>query len=57
MQFIKYVILTIKKDKKEKFAIERNKEHGGNLEYSSYEELEKDSISKKVHPLDIKNSL
>jgi len=56
LPFIKYVIFTMKKDKKEKFAIKRPEKFGGNVSYSSYEELEKDFITKKLHPLDLKNS-
>ncbi len=56
LPFIKYVIFTIKKDKKEKFTIKRPEKFGGNVSYSSYEELEKDFITKKLHPLDLKNS-
>jgi tyrosyl-tRNA synthetase len=54
MAFLKYVIMTIKKDKKEKFVIKRDKKYGGDLEYSNYEEVEKDFVAKKLHPLDLK---
>lgn len=54
MAFLKYVIMTIKKDKKEKFIIKRPEKFGGNLEYSSYGDIEKDFVSKKLHPLDLK---
>ncbi len=57
MAFIKYVLMTIKGDKGEKFVIERPEKYGGNLEYENYEELEKDFIDKKIHPLDLKNSV
>ena len=49
--------MIIKKDKKEKFIIKRPEKYGGNLEYSSYEEIEKDFIDKKIHPLDLKNAV
>jgi len=39
------------------FTIKRDKKFGGNLEFSNYEELEKQFISKKIHPLDLKNSV
>ena len=55
--FLKYIIITIKKDKKEKFVIERPEKYGGNLEYENYEEVEKDFVSKKLHPLDLKNAV
>ena len=57
LPFIKYVLFTMKKDKKEKFIIKRPEKFGGNIFYSSYEELERDFIDKKLHPLDLKNSL
>jgi len=57
MAFLKYVIMTIKGDKKEKFTIERPEKFGGNLEYLNYEEIEKDFVAKKLHPLDLKNAV
>lgn len=57
MAFIKYVIMVIKSDRNEKFTIKRNEKYGGNISYSNYEDLEKDFKNKKIHPLDLKNSL
>ena len=57
MAFLKYVIMTIKKEKGEKFIIERPEKYGNDLEYGDYEEIEKDFIAKKLHPLDLKNSV
>jgi len=57
MAFLKYVIFTIKKDKKQSFIMERPEKFGGNAAYHSYEQLEKDFIEKKAHPQDIKNTL
>ncbi len=57
MAFLKYVIFTIKKDKKEKFIVKRDKKYGGDVEYENYEEIEKDYKEKKLHPLDIKNAV
>jgi len=54
---LKYFIFIIKKDNNETFIIERPEKFGGNLEYSSYKEVEKDFIDKKLHPLDLKNSV
>ena len=54
MAFLKYVIMTLKQDKKERFRIERDKKFGGDIEYESYEEIEKDYVEKKLHPLDVK---
>jgi len=57
MAFLKYVVMVIKEDKNEKFIVKREKKYGGNLKYSNYEEIEKDFVAKKLHPLDLKNSL
>lgn len=55
--FLGYVIMVIKGDKKEKFVIERSEKYGGNLSYSKFEDLKKDFINKKIHPLDLKNAV
>jgi tyrosyl-tRNA synthetase len=57
MGLLKYLIFIIKEDKKQKFIIERPEKYGGNLEYPTYDELEKDFINKKLHPLDLKNAV
>jgi tyrosyl-tRNA synthetase len=57
MAFLKYIIMTIKQDNKEKFIVTRNKKYGGDLTYTSYEQVEKDFINKKLHPLDLKNAV
>lgn len=57
LAFLQYVIFVIKEDKNETFIIERPEKFGGNLEYKSYKDLEKDYIAKKLHPLDLKNAL
>ncbi|MFH1151722.1 MAG: tyrosine--tRNA ligase [Nanoarchaeota archaeon] len=57
MALLKYLIFVIKEDNKKEFIIERPEKYGGNLVYNNYEQLEKDFISKKLHPLDLKNSV
>jgi len=57
MAFLKFVLMVIKTDKKEKFIVKRDAKYGGNLEYSNYEQVEEDCKNKKVHPLDLKNAL
>jgi len=54
MAFLKYVIMVIKQDKKEKFVIERDKKYGGNVSYGDYAAVEKDFVKKKLHPQDLK---
>jgi len=55
--FLKYILMIIKKDAHQKFIVERLEKYGGNLEYESYEEIEKDFVRKKLHPLDLKNAV
>lgn len=38
----------------DKFKIERPEKYGGNLEFTSYQELEEKFAKKEVHPLDLK---
>lgn len=57
LAFLKNVILTLKQDAGEKFIIERLDKFGGNIEFSTYEEVERAFISKKLHPLDLKIGL
>jgi len=57
MAFLKFVIMTLKEDKKQKFVVERPEKFGGNLEYATYEDIEKDFVDKKLHPLDLKNAV
>ena len=57
MMFLKYVIMPLKEDDKKSFLIERDKKFGGNLIYKNYEDLEKDFLSKKLHPQDLKLAL
>jgi tyrosyl-tRNA synthetase len=57
MAFLKYVVMIIKQDKKEKFVVKRDRKYGGDLKYGKYEEVEKDFVAKKLHPLDLKNAV
>jgi tyrosyl-tRNA synthetase len=57
LAFLKHVVMVLKEDKKEKFLIERPEKYGGNLDFSSYQEIEDAFLNKSVHPLDLKNAL
>jgi tyrosyl-tRNA synthetase len=57
MAFIKYVVMVHKTDKKETFDIIRPEKFGGNISFSTYEELESYYLEGKLHPLDLKNAL
>lgn len=35
-------------------TVKRKTEHGGDVEYKNYEDLEKDYVEKKLHPMDLK---
>jgi tyrosyl-tRNA synthetase len=53
LDWVKHLIFPIKN----KLTIFRKKEHGGNLVYQDYGNLEKDYKEGKVHPEDLKNSV
>lgn len=57
LAFLKQVIMPLKEDKKEVFIVKRSEKYGGNINFKTYEELEKAFIDKKLHPLDLKISL
>jgi len=57
LAFLKYVIMVIKEDRKEKFIVERPEKFGGNLEFKTYEDIKKAYAAKELHPLDLKNAL
>jgi len=57
LAFLKYVIMVLKKDKREKLIVRRDKRFGGDLEFSNYEDVEKLFINKELHPLDLKNAV
>ena len=57
LAFCKYVLMTIKEDKKEALLIERPEKFGGNLTIKTYSELEKIYSEGKLHPMDLKVSV
>lgn len=52
LEYCKYIIF----EKFKTVKIERPEKFGGNLEFDSYEELEKEFSNKKLHPMDLKQS-
>lgn len=52
LEYFKYIIFRNIKGLK----IERDKKFGGDVEFGSYAELEKEFVNKKIHPMDLKNS-
>tara|TARA_Y100000310_G_scaffold92522_1_gene90158 strand:- start:3817 stop:4854 length:1038 start_codon:yes stop_codon:yes gene_type:complete len=57
LMFLKNVTFQILDNKSEKFVIERDEKYGGNLEFSTYEELERLYAKKEIHPADLKNAM
>ncbi|MEM3116667.1 MAG: tyrosine--tRNA ligase [Candidatus Pacearchaeota archaeon] len=57
MSLLKYFIMISKEDKNQSFIVERPEKFGGNKKYKNYLEIEKDFVSKKLHPLDLKNAV
>jgi tyrosyl-tRNA synthetase len=55
LDWCRYIIFAIGKNPK--LEIERPEKYGGNITYSSYEELEKDFAEKKLFPGDLKNAV
>lgn len=53
MEYAKYIVF----EKFDKIVIERPEKFGGNLEITSYNELEEIYLSGKLHPMDLKNSI
>lgn len=57
MVFMKYVLMVLKEDKGETLLVERPVKFGGNKEYKTYAELERDFVDKVLHPEDLKKAL
>lgn len=57
LAFLKYVVFVHKKDNNMKLTVKRAEKFGGNVTYDSYEKLEKDYLDKRLHPMDIKNTV
>ncbi|MBC8495705.1 tyrosine--tRNA ligase [archaeon] len=53
LEYCKYIIF----EKYKTLTIERPEKFGGNLEFKSYAELEKEFIAGKLHPMDLKNTV
>ncbi len=53
LEYAKYIIFR----KMKSLYVERPAKYGGDIEYWSYEELEKDYVNGKLHPADLKNAV
>lgn len=57
LEYCKYIIFEkIKDGTIKEFRVERPEKYGGNVIYKTYQELEKDFVDKKLHPMDLKVS-
>ena len=56
MDIVKNLILR-GRDEKEVLVVERPEKFGGTVEYYKYENLERDFVEGKLHPLDLKNAV
>jgi len=54
IDWAKYIVFI---NDKSKLEIKRPEKFGGNKVYNSFEELKKDFIEKKLHPMDLKNAM
>ena len=54
LDWVKYLIF---RDVDSKLEIKRPEKFGGDVTYTSYKELENDFAEKKLHPMDLKNSV
>jgi len=52
LEYCKYIVF----EKFPKMKIERPEKFGGNVEYNNYDDLEKDFVAGKLHPMDLKNA-
>ena len=52
LELVRYVIF----HEFDEFVIERPTKYGGSITYTSYKYIEHDFITKKIHPMDLKNS-
>ena len=57
MSFMKNILMVIMADNGVRFKVERPGKFGGDVSYKSYDELEKDFVAKKLHPMDLKNAV
>jgi tyrosyl-tRNA synthetase len=52
LELVRYVVF----HQFDEFVIERPGKYGGSMAYSSYDEVERDFVAKKIHPMDLKGA-
>ncbi|MDY6769254.1 MAG: tyrosine--tRNA ligase [Candidatus Nanohaloarchaea archaeon] len=56
LEYVKYLVFPVLEDEGREFEIEREEEHGGDVSYASYDDLEQDFVSGDIHPADLKEA-
>ncbi len=54
LDWVKHIIF---RNEKSVLHVEREKKFGGNMDYASYQDVEMDFLTKKLHPMDLKNAV
>jgi tyrosyl-tRNA synthetase len=57
LMYFKNVVFPVKEKQKKSVTVKRPEKYGGDLAYNSFDALEKDFASGKLHPLDAKKTL
>jgi tyrosyl-tRNA synthetase len=57
MAFMKHLVMPLCADRDDAFVVERPDKYGGDVVYTSYDELESDYLQAELHPQDLKNAL
>jgi tyrosyl-tRNA synthetase len=52
LELVRYVVF----HEFDEFLIERPTKYGGSISYTNYKDIEHDFVTKKIHPMDLKNS-
>jgi len=52
LELVRYVVF----HEFDEFLIERPTKYGGSISYTTYKDIEHDFVTKKIHPMDLKNS-
>jgi tyrosyl-tRNA synthetase len=54
LAFCKHVLMVLKEDSGHELTIERPERFGGTMHFTTYEELERAYVEKRLHPMDLK---
>ncbi len=57
LEYAQHLVFPILEKNGDSLIIERPEKYGGNIKYTSYEELEEDFLEKELHPQDLKKAV